>query len=88
MNYDKNSNRDTISSYVLVWLQIPDSSLLRLPLHDYQPYHVFNVNLHGHFIRNSLSTSDDQGIVAGVILIMFNDAGYNIKLSALCYQLK
>ena len=48
----------------------------------------FNVNPHSHFIRNSLRTGDDQGIVAGVILIMLDDAGYNIKLSELCYQLQ
>ena len=48
----------------------------------------FNVNPHRHSNRNSLITSDDQGIVAGVILIMFDDAGYNIKLFALCYQLQ
>ena len=47
-----------------------------------------NVNHHGHFNRNSLRTSDDQGIVAGVIFIMFDDAGYNIQLSTLCYQLQ
>ena len=37
-----------------------------------------NVNPHGHFSRNSLRISDDQGIFTG----------YNIKLSALCYKLQ